>query len=30
MSKNGFVICNDNFVKIKDDLGIVNLNGENV
>jgi len=29
MSKSGFVICNDNFVKIKDEIGMVNVNGEN-
>ncbi|CDW85013.1 UNKNOWN [Stylonychia lemnae] len=27
MTKSGFVVCNDNFVKIKDDSGMVNYNG---
>jgi len=27
MTRNGFVICNEKFVKVRDDHGLVNLNG---
>lgn len=30
MTRNGFVICNEKFVKIRDDHGLVNLNGNKV
>lgn len=28
MTKNGFIICNDNFVKVRDDQGLVNYIGQ--
>jgi hypothetical protein len=30
MTRNGFVICNEKFVKVRDDHGLVNLNGNKV
>ena len=28
MTKSGFIVCNDKFVKIRDELGLVNYIGE--
>lgn len=30
MTRNGFVICNEKFVKVRDENGLVNLNGNKV